>query len=71
MNERERAEAVRRLVAMQASLDQSLEWIGMIADAAALGEAHGLAFASLMLKESLESWREAMTDYVRKYLKQG
>lgn len=68
MNDRERAAVVQRLLAMQASLDQSLQWISTIAEAATLGEAHGLAFASHMLKESLEAWREAMTTYVRTYL---
>lgn len=68
MNDNERAEVVQRLLAMQHSLDQSLKWIGMIADAATLGDAPGLAFASHMLKDSLEAWRTAMTTYVRTYL---
>lgn len=68
MNDRERAAVVQKLLAMQASLDQSLEWISTVAEAATLGEAHRLAFASHMLKEALEVWRDAMTDFMRKCL---
>ena len=53
---------------MQASLDQSLEWISTIAEAATAGDAKGLAFASHMLKDALEVWRDAMTAYVREYI---
>lgn len=60
----------RRLIAMQKSLSESMDYITLVANAAKATGADGLAFASLMLKEALDAWRIEMTAYTAKYLKE-
>lgn len=64
-------EIAKRLLAMQKSLSSSLEWIDTVAATSQAAGANGLAFASHMLSEALVVWRNEMTGYMAKYIKEA